>query len=222
MNAIAICSCPRLGFMDFMGTSLVAFAQNGITYKNVFGAFWSQAMSNGLSDAVKDGYEYVITTDYDSVFDKETVAQLIRLAEQNPHADAICAMQMGRFSGLLVSNETGKLYRKDLKENCLVPVSTGHFGLTLFRTSALKDLVKPWFWSTPDEDKEWKSKSFKVDEDIYFWNNFKNSGKQLYLAPRLVIGHLELMIKWPDDNLTEIYEKSNDYHQYGPPSDVWK
>lgn len=220
-RVIALCSCPRVGFTDFLGQSLIAFAANGCEYKNLYGAYWSQALSNGIQNAVNENYDYVITTDFDSIFDTETVAQLIRLADQNPHADAICSMQMGRFSGLLVSTESGELSRKELENNPLVPVETGHFGLTLLRVSALKELIKPWFWSKPDADGEWK-KGQKIDDDIYFWDNFKKSGKQLYLAPRLVIGHLELLIKWPDNNLEGIYEIINDYYEHGKPVDCWK
>lgn len=219
---IALCSCPRVGFLDFMGQSLIAFAKNGCEYKNLYGVYWSQTLSNGMKDAVAAGNDYIITTDYDSLVSTETVAQLIRLAEQNPHADAICAMQMGRFSGILVSTESGEMSRKELESNSLVPVKTGHFGLTIFRASSLKGLEKPWFWSRPDSDDEWKRGSDKLDEDIYFWDNFTRSGKTLYLAPRLVIGHLELLVKFPDHNLEGIYETVDHYYKYGPPQDVWK
>lgn len=221
-SAIALCSCPRLGFMDFMGQSIVAFSQNNMTYKNLFGAYWSQGLSQGISTAVDEGYDYIITTDYDTIVTTEDVAQLLRLADQNPHADAICAMQMGRFSGLLVSTESGVMSREELTNNALLPVNTGHFGLTLLRTSSLKELPKPWFWSKPDSDGEWKSKSDKLDDDVYFWDNFKKHGRQLYVAPRIVIGHMELLIKWPDQNLEGIYERLSDYHEYGKPQDVWK
>jgi len=222
-RAVAMCSCPRLGFLDFMGQSLAAFAQNGIEYRNLYGVFWGQSLGSGIKQAVEEGYDYIITTDYDSIFDHETVAQLIRLADQNPHADAICAMQMGRFSGLLVSSEQGYLLKEDMRTKPLVPVGTGHFGLTLFRVSAIKDLEKPWFWSHPDVDGEWKRNGEgKLDEDIYFWDNFKKSGKQLYLAPRLVIGHLELLIKWPSVELDGIYETTGHFAEFGPPADVWK
>jgi hypothetical protein len=219
---IALCSVPRLGYTDFAGNSIAAFGMNNIAFKNLFGVYWQQSLSEGIRDALNDGFDYIVTTDYDSIFDVETVAQLIRLADQNPHADAICAMQMGRFTGLLVSNDTGELLVKDLKENALVPVNTGHFGLTLFRAESFKDLPKPWFQAVPDEDGDWKRHGVgKRDADIYFWDNFRASGKQLYLAPRLVIGHLELLIQYPSDKLDGIYCKTNDFYEHGKPKDVW-
>lgn len=208
--------------MDFMGQSLVAFGANNIAVKNLYGAFWSQSMSNGIQDALKDGYDFILTCDYDSLFTAETVDNLMMTLVDNPDVDAICSMQMGRFSGLLASTETGKISRKDLIGKKLVPVDTGHFGLTVFRASAFDNLNKPWFWSRPNSKNEWTSKTNKVDEDIYFWDNFKKSGKQLYLAPRIVIGHLELLIKWPGNNLDGIYETIGHYHEFGMPADVWK
>jgi hypothetical protein len=209
--------------MDFAGQSIAAFMQNGIAYKNLFGVYWSHSLSEGIREAVNDGFEYIITTDYDSIYDAETVAQLIRLADQNPHADAICTMQMGRFTGLLVSNDTGELLVKDLKDNPLIPVNTGHFGLTLICASAFEDLPKPWFTAIPDTEGDWKRNGeAKRDDDIYFWDNFRESGKTLFLAPRLVIGHLELLIKWPSDILDGIYETTGDYQQHGKPKDIWR
>ena len=222
MKITAMCSCPRLGFMDFAGQSIAAFINNGITYRNLFGVFWEQSLSGGMMEAIEDN-DYIITTDYDSVYTTETVAQLVRLAEQNPHADAICTMQMGRFSGLLVSTQDGTLAKQELLTKPLVPIHTGHFGLTIFRTSAFKDLKKPWFWAKPDEDDEWKHNGKgKEDADIYFWKNFEVSGKKLFLAPRLIIGHLELLMKWPSDDLDGIYQTTGDFNKNGPPSDVWK
>jgi hypothetical protein len=77
--------------------------------------------------------------------------------------------------------------------------------------------------AVPDTDGDWKRNGEgKRDDDIYFWDNFKAAGKNLYLAPRLVIGHLELLIKWPSNILDGIYETTGDYQTYGRPKDVWR
>lgn len=218
---VAVCSCPRLGFMDYMGQSIAAFYQNGVEYRNLYGVFWEQVLSEEFRKIVDAGYDYVITTDYDSIYTGEDVAQLIRLAEQNPHANAICAMQMGRFTGLLASNDDGYLLQEELKTKPLVPVGTGHFGLTIIRVSSLTKLEKPWFWSTPDANGDW-GREGKTDSDIYFWDNLKECGMKLYLAPRIVIGHLELLIKYPDVNMDGIYQTLKHNSEFGKPSDVWK
>ena len=217
---IAICSCPRLGFMSYMGHSIAAFINNGIEYTNVFGVYWGQAMTAGLKLAVDAGHEYIVTCDYDSLFDTETVMQLMRLIEQNPHADAVTTMQMGRFSGILLSTESGQITLEELKNNDLVKIKTGHFGLTVIRASSLKEVVKPWFTAECDSDGEWGDE--KTDEDTYFWNNWELCGKTLYVAPRLVIGHCELLVKYPDEHLQGIYTTTAHFDEFGKPSDCWK
>lgn len=217
MNAIAICSCPRLGFMDFMGRSLVAFAQNGIAYQNSYGVYWAEAMSNAIDDAIKE-YDYIITTDYDSLYTGNDVKQLVELAKSS-NADAICALQMGRFYGPLFATESGEVSCEEIKKD-LLPISQGHFGLTIFKASTFKTFPKPWMASKPNENGEWKDG--RIDADIDFWRNFKKAGKQLHLAPRIVIGHIETMVAWPDENLEAIYSKIGDYNRHGKPPYAWK
>lgn len=218
---VAICSCPRLGYMDFMGNAVIGFASHNVDYYNAYGAFWAQSLSEAIRGAVGRGYEYIFTTDYDSIFNAEEVGALIKLMDENEEVDAVCAVQMGRFSGLLASKEKDGISRDVLTKD-LVPVDTGHFGLTLFRANAFADMEKPWFKSQPDSNGDWCTGSNKIDDDVYFWRNFKASGKKLFLAPRVVIGHLELLIKWPDGQLREMYGTMKNYREDGPPGDVWK
>jgi hypothetical protein len=216
---IALCSCPRLGFMDFMGLCLVSLVRNNVTYANLFGAYWAQALSEGIRTTLSD-YDYFITTDYDSLYTEKDVATLIRLIKEHPEADAIASLQQGRFNGALLS---GDFDLEDLKNKDLVPASTAHFGLTIFRKSAFdRHLRKPWFYKTPDRDGDWKSNCGKVDEDIFFWNNFKASGKHLFLAPRVCIGHLELLALWPDAMWNESYQTLAHFREHGKPEDAWK
>ena len=219
-KVIAICSCPRLGYMDFMGESLVSFAQNGVSYSNVYGAYWGQSLSEGIRAAIDKGFDYIFTTDYDSIYKPADVAKLIKLMDENPEADAICSVQMGRFSGLLISTESGTMDRKDLDSD-LVKIERGAFGLTILRASSFADLKKPWMTHTPDSNGDWATDSDKVDDDIYFWKNFAECGKSVYLAPRVVIGHLEHLIKWPDENMEPMYETMENYREHGAPIDAW-
>lgn len=220
-KVIAICSCPRLGFMDFMGQSLVAFQHNNVAVHTSFGAYWSQALSEAMKNALAAGYEYIFTSDYDSLFGPAQVRELLALMQDNPDADAICSVQAGRFGGPLFATDSGTISAVELSKP-LAPVATGHFGLTLFRASALEKLQKPWFFKLPSSNDDWAPGSDKVDEDIYFWRNFKSSGLHLYLAPRVAIGHLELLVKWPDEQLGSTYQELSHYREHGPPPDVWK
>jgi hypothetical protein len=221
MKICATMSVPRLGFMDFYGNSMVAFMENNIPIRLLYGVFWGQAIQGGFEYAVNEGYDYVITTDYDSIYGEDTIKELIRLAKDNPEADAICTMQMGRFAGLLASTDDGTIDNKTMM-NELVPINTGHFGLTIIKTSALKDIDFPWFSAMPGEGGSWSRTSGKVDDDIYFWNKFREYGKKLYMAARLPIGHLELLIKWPDMQMDATYQTTANYNECGKPPDVWR
>ena len=219
-KAIALCSCPRLGFMDFMGHSLVAFGQNSIPMSHLYGVYWAQSLSEGIKGVV-DEFDYIFVTDYDSIFTDKKVSELLRLIEANPEVDAVCSLQSGRFADHLFTVEGNKVSREAMQGE-LIPIKTGNFGLTVFRASAFKELQKPWFNQKPNSNGEWSVGSDKVDEDMYFWHNFVDSGKKAFLAPRVVIGHLELMIKWPDESLMGMFQPVNTFHEHGAPGNVWK
>jgi len=217
---IALCSCPRLGFMDFMGVSLIALAQNGVAYANLYGVYWAQSLSEGIKNSIAQDFEYIITTDYDSLYTAQDVKNLITLMDEHPEADCISTMQMGRFNGVLGS---GNFDRAPFETQELVPLDTAHFGLTIFRASAFDTtLKKPWFHKIPNSNGDWTSRTNKVDEDIFFWKNFKDSGKKLFLAPRVTIGHMELLVMWPDKDMNESYQTLAHYRENGKPEDAWK
>jgi len=221
MKLIALCSCPRLGFIDFMGQSLVSFQRNNVAIHTVFGAYWAEALSEAIKNAANSGFDYIFTCDYDSLFGPAQVAELLRLMQEHPEADAITSVQAGRFSGPLFSTATGEASAQELAQE-LLPITTGHFGLTILRAASLERLKKPWFHKAPSSAGDWAPGSDKVDDDIYFWRNLTASGLKAFLAPRVVIGHLELLVKWPDERLGATYQELSHYREHGMPPDVWK
>jgi hypothetical protein len=48
------------------------------------------------------------------------------------------------------------------------------------------------------------------------------AGNSLHLANRVAIGHMELLVKWPDINLTTFHQSVTDYQQNGVPEECWK
>jgi hypothetical protein len=50
---------------------------------------------------------------------------------------------------------------------------------------------------------------------------FEAAGNSLHLANRVAIGHLELLVKWPDINLTTFHQSVTDYQQNGVPEECW-
>lgn len=222
----AVMSMPRLGFTDNFTSCHTALAKLGIEVNPFVGAFWGQCLERGLEMLEQRGFDAILTIDYDTVFSAENVKSLMRLMILHPEADAIAPLQSARGwnSPLLTMEvpegvEPGKVPRSQFDAD-LTKLKTGHFGLTLIRTSALRDIPKPWFWGTPAPDGSWNDG--RVDDDIYFWRQWEKAGKTLFNANRVVVGHLELMIKWPGRDLGVFHQRVADYWKDGPPSGVWK
>jgi hypothetical protein len=98
------------------------------------------------------GFDAILTIDYDTVFTAENVKSLMRLMLLHPEADAICAAAIGSRLEFAAADH-GSAGRRRPRQGAAVAVrrgpdklKTGHFGLTLIRTSALRDMPKPWFW----------------------------------------------------------------------------
>lgn len=217
-------SVPRLGFMDAFFVWAESLLPLGIRPSRYSGAFWGQCLERVMTD-MSERADYILTVDYDSLFRKADVEELIRLAIEYPEADAISSMQMSRQSHLplmTIKDEEGKvtgLIPRERFSQPLVQAATAHFGLTLIRVESLKKMPHPWFLGVPDADGTWGEK--KVDDDTHFWLKWGEIGNTLYVAPRVVIGHLELMATWPDQDCKPIFQHPSEYQKSGLPPGVW-
>lgn len=222
-NVMAILSCPRFGPLMHCRCAQQAFYKLGIRYTMGSGAYWHQVLSNLAETLLAENPEYVLTLDYDTAFDAEDVLALYRLA-RGSGADCVFALESKRNCGSALfrkDDADGKpLSRIPLAEfhRNLLPVHTGHFGLTLFKAEALRTLPKPWFRETPNAAGEWHEG--KIDHDIGFWKNWLGSGRGLYLAPKVLIGHLQEMVTWPGQDLKPVYQSVQDYEENGRPPEV--
>jgi hypothetical protein len=196
----AIMSAPRLGFTDTFNCGSAAFYHLGIPWKIGQGVFWGQVLTDLMESHEADGTEYIITVDYDTWFRKEHVIRLLQLMQENPDVDAIVPVQSKREEKVPMYalapevGEPGEEVSLQIFDEDLVPIINGHFGLSIFRTSMLKDLEKPWFLHHPDQNGRWKEGH--IDEDIHFWHNMHKCGKKVCLAPDINLGHLELMVSF--------------------------
>jgi hypothetical protein len=153
------------------------------------GVFYGQCMQKMFAECIDVGVELIITIDFDSVFTPEDLTRLIKVAMSDPGMDALAAWQCRRGNGspLLSCGIDG-----EIEVSGPLKVNTAHFGLTAIKTAALAGLPKPWFWSKPDSNGEWTDD--KVDDDIHFWNIWKEHGKTVYVDPFVQIGHLEEVV----------------------------
>jgi hypothetical protein len=63
----------------------------------------------------------------------------------------------------------------------------------------------------------------RLDADIYFWKNWRESGLKVFSANRVPIGHLELSIRWPDRNFGTVLQSPQEFRELGVrPADIWK
>lgn len=225
-NVSAAMSVPRLGFMDNFFAAFQALVPLGIKLRKTGGAFWGQCLTRAFEGALaEEDPEWILAIDYDTVYQRRDVEDLIVLAMAHPEADAIAPLQQSRSKEsplMYIEDASGKprgqISHEELSQP-LLPVTTAHFGLTLIRADKLRALEKPWFHSVPDAQGSWGEG--RIDDDIWFWHQWRRAGHKLAVATRVVVGHAELMLRWPDESMQPTHQLPSDYWRDGPPKDAW-
>jgi len=227
MKVAAVMSVPRLGFTDNMTCACEALWPLRIPLINVQGAFWGQCLERGMQQLIDANIDVIITVDYDTVFKRTDVEALVRLMHANPDVAAIVPVQRGRggFPVLMSMKSKSGQPRKqvpldELKTEETTKIASGHFGLTAIRTKDLLEIAHPWFLGQPNSDGQWGPG--RVDDDIYFWKLLEKAGKEVRLANRVVVGHCELKIQWPDKDMQPVYQGTSEFHDNGKPENVWR
>jgi len=223
----ACMSVPRLGFMDNFFAATGALTPLRIPLRKHTGAFWGPCLTRCIEQALEeDAPEWILAIDYDSIYGRDDVLALAMAAMHCPRADAIAPVQCSRtrnhamFSVLDAEGRRVESADRSFLAGEVVRVATAHFGLTLLRASALRAMPRPWFQGTPDPAGAWGDG--RTDDDVHFWRQWERGGFSLYLAPRVAIGHAELMVRWPDGNLEPIHQHPSEYWQSGKPEGVWR
>lgn len=170
------------------------------------GVFWGQCMQRMFQEAVDADLDWILSLDSDSLFSSEQLSLLCDVFAQTPEADAMAALQCRRgapyplmTTGASVDSTIQIIRDKPIK------VTTAHFGLTLIRVDALKKIAKPWFISRPSASGDWDDD--RLDDDIWFWHQWRLAGNTIYVAPQVSIGHLE-------ETVVAFDEDCNPQHMY--------
>lgn len=219
----AIMSLPRVSWTETMSHTLEAIAKLQIPFVKSTGVFWGQCLERMLTKEAERGTKYALTIDYDSIFDIRDVARLWQIMEDNPDIAALCPLQIGRDRDALLLNCIDKdgnpmpQVAIDHFYNEAVDIKNGHFGLTLIRLDALRDIPHPWFLAVPDQDGRWDDK--RTDDDIYFWHKLREHGKRVCATPKVRLGHLQLVITWPMDDCSVRHQYLNRYYDEGRPAE---
>jgi hypothetical protein len=219
-NIVGILSAPRIGFMENFGSIIDTLSLFRFPIMRGHGVFWGQTLTRLLKQACERGAKYALTIDYDSVFTPHDVINLYLAAERH-EADILCPVQVKReaTNALVYIERADGSVKKNLSAEEIagdvVPIKSGHFGLTLIRTDLLRRMPKPWFMPTPDANGEWEDG--RIDEDVSFWFKAHAMGARLFVCPRVKIGHEQRVISWPDDQWQARHQYMSEYAENGKP-----
>ncbi len=222
----AAMTTPRVGFMDTQMAAHYAILPYTVGFYNAHGAYWEQCFEGVLAKWCEDGVDAILTIDYDSLFTQQTVGRLVKAFVDHPEVDALAAVQVGRQAGRILADvDDPAAHRSGVVDSRffepeISKIKTAHFGLTMLRVEALKDMPHPWFWSQPAPDGTWGKG--KVDADIGFWHKWREHGKSLYLANRIPIGHSVLSGLWPGQNGAVVTQMITDWRENGQPEGIWE
>lgn len=186
----AVTSIPRVGWNDSWGVMFDALRHFGIPLRRFTGVYWGQCMQRVLEGCVADGLDWVITIDYDTMFTAEHLDRLMGTFGQRPDIDALAALQCRRAKDTPLCTVPGE--REKMIDGNPFKCATAHFGLTLLRVESLKKCKKPWFWAKPDANGEWGDD--RLDDDIWFWQQWREAGNTVYMDPSVAVGHLEVVV----------------------------
>ena len=225
---VGVLSMPRLGFRDADNSMFTTLPPWNIDVVKCAGVFWGQCMEQAMIQAVEHhGAKWFLSLDYDSVFGPTDLDRLIQLINAHPkEVDALAPFQWSRsrnkplFSP--VPDADGNLppvTNTELLAHDVFEVGTAHFGLTLIRAEAVLRMPHPWFLPVPAPDGTWGEG--KTDDDMYFWHKFRKYGGRVFMAPSVPIGHLELDLRWPGQDLQLLHQHMYEYNEHGKPKGVF-
>jgi predicted SAM-dependent methyltransferase len=224
-SVMAVMTTPRLGFTSFFTCALDACSTLGIPLKSIGGAYWDQGLERAFEFGIAAGAKYLLSIDYDTLFSWKDIQTLYGIMEARTDIGALCPVQMRREMPvplLTIRDENDTNVTKapwQVFETDVTAISTGHFGLTMLRVESVATIKKPWFHSVPDPDGGWGDA--RQDADIAFWYKGAEAGLKLYQANRVSVGHLELMVTWPNVGFRPIFQYASDYHEHGRPAVAW-
>jgi hypothetical protein len=171
------------------------------------GVYYHQHMQRMFEQCVKDGIEYMITIDSDSLFTSSQLHQLISTAVTKD-LDALASFQCKRGSESLLAFKQG--VSKVLWSGEPLEVDAAHFGLTCINVAKLEGVAKPWFMCQPDLDGCWEEG--RIDADVFFWSQWKKANRKVFVDPSIRIGHCEELVTMHTENfeVKHLYPKQWD------------
>ncbi len=210
-----VATMPRLNWTYNRDMTSQACLKLGLSYTCMTGAYFDQGMERALESGMDK--EYIVAIDYDTIFTPDDVKRLIVLMDKYPEAGAIAATQSKRGPGSVALMARDTVPTEEDVSADIFPVKSAHFGLTIFRTSELRKMSKPWLHHKPAPDGTWGDG--RVDADVAFWHKL-NEVSKAFVTPRVNVGHLEVMVSWVNGQWKTISQHYDDYCKHGKPAEV--
>lgn len=172
-----------------------AVGVHGIPVETSNGVYYGQCIQRMMEKLV-DTVDIILALDTDTLCTPKHVADLIYTLASRNDIDCLAALQVRRGGDrpLLTTGENSVS-----TDGTPFKVATAHFGLTVIRTEALRTVEKPWLYGEPDEHGGWGEG--RLDPDIWFWHQWRKAGYNIYVDPKVNIGHQEECVSFYDENL---------------------
>ena len=212
VNIAAIMTAPRYENTYARNYIERALKELGIPLTVSGGVFYGQCMQMMLEELVNHGgVDYAVTIDFDSLFSAKQLHRLINWISQRDDIDAITGLQVrrGKLSMLGTipgGEETANGHRQVQWDGNPIKGKTAHFGLTVIDLKKLATVPTPWFCQKPNAEGGWSGED-KIDDDVWFWMQWKEAGHSIYFDPGVRIGHLEEMVAIHNEHMdpTHVY-----------------
>lgn len=197
----AVMTCGRYEAVFARNMIEKALRSLGIGLVTSQGVFYGQCMQRMFEDCQRIEADIILTIDGDSIFTADHVKRLLNVIVQEDKIDALASLQLRRGKADVLGFHEGKSSIE--WTGYPVEVTSAHFGLTALKVEKLKACKKPWFFSQPDVSGEWGEG--RIDDDIWFWKQWKEAGNTLFLDAGCRIGHLEEMVASFAEDLTPMH-----------------
>ena len=207
MKVCCLMTAPRYTATFARNTIDTSLRAIGIPLTCSGGVFYGQCMQRMMEEVLEQNEaNIIITVDSDTVIVPRDVKQLLNRMASCPEIDALAALQSRR--GIKYPLFTRGSNTEARFEGEPVQVTTAHFGLTAIRVDSLRKIERPYFVGKPNDEGSWGDG--RIDDDIWFWKQWREAGNTVYVDPNVSIGHYEEVVAYFDEA---------GHHQFAYPMD---
>ena len=226
MSAVAVLSAnARLGFTLTYLNIFADLQRFGIDFLPTLSPYWEQAICGSIATALQHygDRRYILFYDGDGAWQSGDIRTLYDAIEADPSIDAIFPCQASRGGDVPLAygyrfngSRRSMTYADDLQE-----CEHGTFAATFVRMDVFRRMAEPWLLSIPGADGSWRGTD-KIDSDTYFWKKLDGlnagTGRRVVQHNKVLVGHLELMVRWPNGSATACQTLGDWFKTHRPPA----